>query len=127
MFILPSLDSLIPAGLPYAIRGSIIRGVRGVISAAVSFAVVGIGNGTILQGLHLSPEISVLIAATLTPALQTIDKYLRERGYEEDSTVNTTPTDPIPPDTAPPVVVPPAPVAPTSDPAVDLGPVADAP
>lgn len=100
MFILPSLDSLIPTSIPYSVRGAIIRGVRGVISAAVAFAIVGIGNGTILEPLNLSPQISVLIAATIAPALQAIDKYLREKGYEDDA---NTPT-PVEPPVEPPVI-----------------------
>lgn len=104
MFILPSLDSLVPAKLPYPVRGAIIRFVRTLGSWGIGAVIAAIPAVV----LHLPLEYQLVATGILSPTIAAIDKYLREKGYEET-------TDPIP--TGPP--------APTSDPGIDLGPAAD--
>lgn len=119
MLLVPALDDVVPQSIPYVIRGAILRGIRGVVASVISFGSVGIANGTLLAPLHLSPEISVLIAATITPALLALDKFLREKGYQDEV------TNPIPPDPGPPIppITEPTPAPSEGD--VDLGPLPD--
>lgn len=83
MFILPSLDSIVPESIPYVVRGAILRFVRTIVSWAASTAIVVVSSNTLFQQLHLPVEYQVLASGILTPALVAVDKYLREKGYEE--------------------------------------------
>lgn len=104
MFILPSLDSLVPAKWPYPVRGAVERFVRTLGSWGIGAIIAAIPTAV----LHLPIEYQLLATGLLSPAIAAIDKYLREKGYEET-------TDPIPT----------GPAAPTSDPNVNLGPASD--
>lgn len=99
------LDKLVPASLPYSIRGSIIRGIRTFLSTVMAGIFTAITNGTIISNLNFIPkDYAPVVLLLLTTIFMTADKYLREKGLEDDQN----PPLPLPPE--PPVV--PDPVVP---------------
>lgn len=90
MFILPSLDSLIPIDWPYPVRGAIERFVRTITAWGIGAAIAAIPTVV----LHLPVEYQILATGILSPAITALDKYLREKGYEDqqvDPDQNPTP------------------------------------
>lgn len=80
------LDKLIPMGIPYPIRGAIIRAIRTAIAILLGGISAAIADGSIVSQVHFIPiAYSPVITLALSTTFVAVDKYLRERGLVEDA------------------------------------------
>lgn len=70
---------------PYPIAGAIVRGLRGFIAVVMPAIIAAVADGSIFANIHFIPQGNIpLIVAIATPIVLGIDKWLREKGLEDE-------------------------------------------
>lgn len=70
--------------LPYPIASGIVRGIRAFFAIVMPILITGIADGSLLEGkFTIDPKLTAV--AVLTPIILGVDKWLREKGLEDDT------------------------------------------